>query len=90
MTSSIDAMQLPKTSDSDLLSPEDVARRLGVCTKTATRIMKELPHVCVSLGISSRKKRIRITERTLNDFKEGRIERSSIENDEEGSNDDSK
>ncbi len=63
---------------SDLLSPEEVAKRLGVCVKTATSIMKELPHVSISKNMYSGKKRIRITEKTFRDFKDGVISRKRL------------
>ncbi len=63
---------------SDLLSPEEVAKRLGVCVKTATSIMKELPHISISKNMYSGKKRIRITEKTFSDFKDGVISRKRL------------
>ena len=65
-------------SDADLLSTKDVARRLGVCEKTAKNIMKELPHISLSNDIYSGKKRIRITEKTLLEFKYGIIDRKRM------------
>ncbi len=65
-------------TDADLLSPKEVARRLGVCEKTALNIMKELPHITVSNDLYSGKKRIRITEKTLYDYKYGIIDRKRM------------
>ena len=61
--------------DADLLSPKEVAKRLGVCEKTAKSIMKELPHITISSDLYSGKKRIRITEKTLYDYKYGKLGR---------------
>ncbi len=67
----------------DMLSPQDVARRLGVCTKTALQLMRELPHVCISRDMYSARKRIRITKHTLEGFINGEIERKLYEEAEE-------
>ncbi len=61
-----------------LLTPVEVAERLNVCVKTAIRLMKELPHVSVSMDLYSSKQRLRITEQTLEDYKCGRIERKRL------------
>ena len=38
-----------------LLSPKDVAGRLGVCERTAKRIMMELPHILVRMDLYRKK-----------------------------------
>lgn len=77
--SGINEQHLPdEPENADLLSSKEVARCLGVCDKTAKTIMKELPHISVSNDLYSGKKRIRITEKTLLDFKYGIIERKRL------------
>ncbi len=60
---------------SDLLTPSDVAKRLGVGEKTAISVMRGLPHVNVSMEIYSKKKRLRITERVFFAYRNGEIQR---------------
>ena len=61
-----------------LLSPKDVAERLGVCDRTAKRIMMELPHVLVSMEMYCNKKRVRITEETFENYARGIIARRRL------------
>ena len=75
---SIDSTKDENTKSPVLLSPKDVASRLGVCSKTALSIMKELPHVSISKDMYSGKNRIRITEKTLVDFENGIITRKRL------------
>ena len=75
---SIDSAKNVTTASPVLLSPKDVASRLGVCSKTALSIMKELPHVSISKDMYSGKNRIRITEKALVDFENGIITRKRL------------
>ena len=61
-----------------LLTAMEVARRLEVSERTAIQIMKELPHINVSLDMYSGKQRLRITEQTYNDFVNGVITRKKL------------
>ncbi|MBQ6174181.1 MAG: hypothetical protein IJK28_06120 [Clostridia bacterium] len=61
-----------------LITPLELASRLNVSEKTAIRVMKELPHVNVSMDMYSGKQRIRITEKTYADFANGLITRKRL------------
>ena len=61
-----------------LLTPLEVAARLNISERTAVQIMKELPHVNVSMDMYSSKRRIRITEKTYADFANGVITRKKL------------
>ena len=66
-----------------ILAPADVAERLGVSERTALQLMSELPHICVSRSIISTRKRLRITEQTLEEFQNGKIKRKPYGKEEE-------
>ena len=61
-----------------LITPLELASRLNVSEKTAIRVMKELPHVNVSMDMYSGKQRIRIMEKTYADFANGLIPRKKL------------
>ncbi len=61
-----------------LITPLELASRLNVSEKTAIRVMKELPHINVSMDMYSGKQRIRITEKTYADFANGLITRKRL------------
>lgn len=65
-------------SPSVFLTPKEVANRLHVSEKSAKRIMMELPHVLVSMDMYCGKRRIRITEETLEGFARGTITRKRL------------
>ena len=65
-----------------ILTPTDVAKRLGIPERAALRLMHDLPHANVSRNLNSKRKRLRITEQTLEDYLSGRIEREPF-NDKE-------
>ena len=61
-----------------ILTPAQVAARLGVSTPTAIQLIRELPHINISQNQYSRKPRLRITEETLNDYLAGKITRKRL------------
>ena len=61
-----------------VLTPADVAARLGIARRTAQQLMHELPHINVSRDLYSTRKRLRITEQTLEDYMSGKIERRRL------------
>lgn len=62
----------------NILTPGEVARRLGVSENTALQLMSELPHINVNRDLYSGKKRIRITEQTYEAFVTGKITRRRL------------
>lgn len=65
------------------LTSADVAKYLGIPKRAARQLMRDLPHANVSWNINSTKKRLRITEQTLNDYLNGRIVRNPACNEED-------
>ena len=61
-----------------ILKPADVAKRLDISERTAQQLMHELPHISISRDMYSARKRVRITEHTLEDYISVRIDRKRL------------